>query len=82
MDIWIPHKDTLSISVVYFHQLLNAVRTQKLVEILFRGRFNLFCSFMMLVGDFYPKTRKNVQTNCIFSHLLKLVETQTLIDSL
>ena len=71
--------------VVYFEQLSGAVRTQKLVKILFWTVCNLFLHFKhlsVIFGRNQEKTFKNVRKNCVFSNSLKLVHMQMLVDSL
>ena len=52
------------IGVVYFDQLLGAVRTQKLAKTFFSAIFNLFCSFFSFFSDFMAEiTKKNLKIN-------------------
>ena len=54
----------MKMPVVYFDQLLGAVRTQKLVKLLFSAIFNLFCSFQAFFSEInkirLKKNKRNV----------------------
>ena len=46
------------LAIVYFNQLLGAVRTQKLFKQLFSAVFNLFCSFKTYFSEFMAEINK------------------------
>ena len=68
--------------VVYFDQVSGVAHTPKLVKIPFLVNFNLFCPFLTFVIDFWSEIKKNVWKNSVLSYSLKLVDMQTLVDSL
>ena len=63
---------------MYFAQLVGAVHTKKIVDILF-CRFQIF--FCIFIPLFIWKTKKNDWKSCVFSNFLKLVDTQKLNES-
>ena len=71
-------------TVVFFDPLLGAELTRKLGQDTFGAVFNfVFCfSFQTFFSDFLSEIKKKCLKNSVLSYSLKLVDMQTLVNSL